>query len=143
MRFSLVAILVLIQITIFLSPSISFQLTNTLADVLLIVALFMIGAFFRSIVNAREKKKIKVQVADMDASLSDVEVIEKLMLLEPSWWKTKGKNIISVFMLTVVVIALLCYSFKWDYAIFSSPYYNLTIVGVLLLLVNVYYGFRD
>jgi len=142
-RFSLVIILVLIQIMIFLSPSISFNTTNTLADVLIIVSLFMVGAFFRAIVNFREKKKIKAQVAEMDASLSGVEIIEKLMLQEPGWWARTGKNIISVLMLIVVVIALLCYTFNWDYAIFSSPYYNLTVVGVLLLLVNVYYGFRD
>ena len=142
-RFSLVAILVLIQIMIFLSPSLVFNTTNTLADVLIIVSLFIIGAFLRSIVNFREKKNIKEQVANMDASLSDVEIIEKLMLREPGWWKRTGKNIISVLMLIVVVIALLCYTFKWDYPIFSSPYYNLTVVGVLLLLVNVYYGFRD
>ena len=142
-RFSLVVILVLIQIMIFLSPSIAFNITNTLADVLIIVSLFMIGAFFRSIINFREKKNIKEQVGNMDASLSDVEIIEKLMLREPGWWKRTGKNIISVLMLVVVIIALLCYTFNWDYAIISSPYYNLTIVGVLLLLVNAYYGFRD
>ena len=142
-RFSLVVILVLIQIMIFLSPSISFNTTNTLADVLIIVSLFIIGASFRSIVNFREKKNITEQVANMDASLSDVEIIEKIMLREPGWWKRTGKNVISVLMLMVVVIALLCYTFNWDYAIFSSPYYNLTVVGVLLLLVNVYYGFRD
>ncbi len=143
MRFSLVAILVLIQIEIFLAPSILFQLTNTLADALIIIGLFMIGAFFRSIINVREKKRIKEQVANMDASLSDFEIIEKLMLKESGRWKSKGKNIISVLMVIVVVIALLCYTFKWDYTIFSSLYYNLTVVGVLLLLVNVYYGFRD
>ncbi len=142
-RFSLVVILVLIQIMIFLSPSIAFNITNTLADVLIIVSLFMIGAFFRSIINFREKKNIKEQVGNMDASLSDVEIIEKLMLREPGWWKRTGKNIISVLMLVVVIIALLCYTFNWDYAIISSPYYNLTVVGVLLLLVNAYYGFRD
>lgn len=142
-RFSLVAILVLIQIAMFLAPSISFQLTNTLADALIIIGLFMIGAFFRSIINVREKKRIKEQVTNMDTSLSDVEIIEKLLLKESSWWKRNGKNVISVVMIIVVIIALLCYTFNWDYALFSSPYYNLTAVGVLLLLVNVYYGFRD
>ncbi|NGX45513.1 MAG: hypothetical protein K940chlam2_00668, partial [Chlamydiae bacterium] len=77
---------------IFLTPIISFQITNTLVDVLLIVSLFIIGAFFRSIVTAREKKKLKAQVADMDASLSDAEIVEKLMLQEQSWWMSKGKN---------------------------------------------------
>ena len=138
-------ILVFIQITIFLTPSISFDTTNTLADVLLIVSLFIIGAFFRSIVNAREKKKIKAQVGDIDASLSDVEIIEKLMLQEPSWWKTRGKSLLSIIMLVITTVALLFYTFHLDYLIVSYPQYGitLTVQGMLLLLVNVYYGFSD
>ena len=81
----------------------------------------------------------------MDASLSDVQIIEKLMLEEPSWWKRTGKNILSIIMLIAVSVALLCYTFDWDYIIFEipTPSYSLTVVGLLLLLVNVYYGFRD
>ncbi len=144
-RVSLVATLVFIQIAIFLTPNISFQITNTLVDVLLIVSLFMIGAFFRSIVTAREKKKLKAQVADMDASLSDAEIVEKLMLQEQSWWKSKGKSLLSIVMLSITTAALLFYTFNFDYQIVSLPQYgiNLSFQGILLLLVNVYYGFRD
>lgn len=142
-RFFLVVMLVITQIMIFLQPSVTFQITNTLADLLLIIILFIIGASFRSILKAREKKTLKEKIANMDASLSDVQVIEKLMLEEASWWKRTGKNILSLIMLIVVIIALLCYTFNWDYILFSSPSYTLTFVGFFLLLVNAYYGFRD
>jgi len=142
-RFLLVVMLVITQIMIFLQPSVTFQITNTLADLLLIIILFIIGASFRSILKAREKKTLKEKIANMDASLSDVQVIEKLMLEEASWWKRTGKNILSLIMLIVVIIALLCYTFNWDYNLFSSPSYTLTFVGFFLLLVNAYYGFRD
>lgn len=142
-RFLLVVMLVITQIMIFLQPSVTFQITNTLADLLLIIILFIIGASFRSILKAREKKTLKEKIANMDASLSDVQVIEKLMLEEASWWKRTGKNILSLIMLIVVIIALLCYTFNWDYILFSSPSYTLTFVGFFLLLVNAYYGFRD
>jgi len=144
-RFLLVVMLVITQIMIFLQPSVTFQITNTLADLLLIVILFIIGASFRSILKAREKKTLKEKIANMDASLSDVQVIEKLMLEEASWWKRTGRNLLSLIMLIVVIIALLFYTFNWDYTIFeiNTPYYELTVVGLLLLLVNAYYGFRD
>ena len=144
-RFLLVVMLVIAQILIFLRPGFSFQVTNTLTDLLLIISLFFIGAFFRSILTSRERKKTREKIANMDASLSDVQIIEKLMLEEPSWWKRTGKNILSIIMLIAVSVALLCYTFDWDYIIFEipTPSYSLTVVGLLLLLVNVYYGFRD
>jgi hypothetical protein len=144
-RFSLVIILVIVQILILLQPSISFQVTNTLADILLIVSFFIIGAIFRSILRSREKKKVKEQIADMDASLTDIEIIEKLMLRDPSWWKRKGKSILSIFMLIIITTALIFYTFNADFQLISLPQYGieLTLQGVLLLLVNVYYGFRD
>lgn len=144
-RFLLVVMLVIVQIMIFLQPSFSFLVTNTLTDLLLIIVLFIIGAFFRSVLRSRERKKTREKIANMDASLSDVQIIEKLMLEEPDWWKRTGKNVLSITMLIIVIIALLCYTYKWDYTIFTIPglQYSLTIVGALLLFVNVYYGFRD
>ena len=144
-RFLLVVMLILIQIFIYIRPGFSFQVTNTLTDLLLIIGLFIIGAAFRSVLKSRERKKTKEKIANMDANLSDVQIIEKLMLEKPSWWKRTGKNILSIIMLIIVNIALLCYRFNWDYIILEIPtlYYNLTVVGLLLLLVNVYYGFRE
>ena len=79
----------------------------------------------------------------MDASLSDAEIIEKLML-EPSWWKRTGKNILSIIVLIVVIVALICYSYNLNYIIVTLVGTNdITVVGLMLMLINVYYGFRD
>lgn len=142
-RFLLVLMLLLILITNYFGPRVEFKLTNTLFDLMIIITLFIIGAFFRAILKSREKKKTKEKVANMDASLSDIQIIEKLMLEEPSWWKSTGRNILSLIMLIIVVAALLCYSIEWDYEIFDLYDYSLTVVGILLLLINAYYGFRD
>ncbi|MFX1374739.1 MAG: hypothetical protein ACFFA0_02900 [Promethearchaeota archaeon] len=144
-RFLLILMLVIIQVLIIILPDISFQAANTLADILLIVGLFMIGALFRSISKAREKKSLKEQIGEMDASLSEAEIIEKLILKEPGWWKSTGKSILSIIMLTTTSTALLFYTFDLDYEIVSLTQYEieLTMQGILLLLINVYYGFRD
>ena len=94
-RVFLVFMLILIQILIFINPSISFTQSNTLADVLLMIGLFIIGASFRSIIKLREKNNIREKVQNMDASLSDAEIIEKLMSEEQSWFKKEGKNLLS------------------------------------------------
>ena len=127
----------------FIKPDISFQITNTLTDLLLIMGLFTAGAFFRSIVKSIDKKKIKEEIANMDASLSDVEIIEKIMLREPSWWKKKGKNILSIIILILVIIALGMFTLDWNIEIVSSRYYTLSLSESLLLFINAYYGFRD
>jgi len=142
-RFLLVLMLIITLIANYVGPHVPFEVTNTIFDLLIIIILFIIGASFRSIVNSREKKRMKTRIANMDASLSEVEIIEKLILEETSWWKRKGRNIISVLMFIIVVISLICFSFKWDLTIFDLPDYSLTLVGFLLLLINAYYGFRD
>ncbi len=142
-RALLIIMLIIIQTIIFIKPDISFQITNTLADLLLIMGLFMVGTFFRSIAKSIDKKKIKEEIANMDASLSDVEIIEKLMLREPSWWKQKGKNVLSIIMLILVIIALGMFTFNWTIEIISARYYTLSLSASLLLLINAYYGFRD
>ncbi len=123
--------------------SINFAITNTLADILLMIGLFIIGASFRSIIKVREKNNIREEVQNMDASLSDAEIIEKLMTREASWLKKESKNFLSLIVLILVITALLFYTFELDYIIFEIPAYTLTIQGTLLLLINLYYGFRD
>jgi hypothetical protein len=122
---------------------ITFVVTNTLLDLMIIVAFFYVGVIFRSIFKARERKRIKEEIAEMDASLSEAQIIEKLML-EPSWWMRIGKNVLSIIMLIVVVVALTCYSIDFNYTIITLVGSNdITVVGILLLLINAYYGFRD
>ncbi|MFX1344437.1 MAG: hypothetical protein ACFFAI_04975 [Promethearchaeota archaeon] len=127
-------------------PDVPFQQTNTIADLLLIIGFFIIGACFRAIAKVREKKDIREQILNMDASLSDAEIIEKLMLREPSWFKHTGKNYLSIIVLIAVITALYCYTFEIDYTLFTLKTldnYRLTLVGFLLIFVYVYFGFRD
>ncbi len=142
-RFLLVFMLILFLVTNYFGPQVPFQGTNTIFDLLIIIVLFLIGVSFRSILNSRERKKIKERIKNMDASLSDVQIIEKVMLEESSWWKREGKSLLSIIMLIIVVGALICYTFEWDYTLISLSDYTLSVVGILLLLTNAYYGFRD
>lgn len=142
-RFLLVLMLSITLITNYLGPQVPFEVTNTIFDLLIIIILFIIGASFRSIANSRERKRIKEKIGSMDASLTEVEIIEKLILEETSWWKSKGKNLLSIVMFMIVVVALTCFTFDLNLLIFDLPDYELTVVGLLLLLINAYYGFRD
>ena len=142
-RFLLVFMLILFLLTNHFGPQVPFIVTNTIFDLLIIIVLFIIGAFFRSILNSRERNRVRERIKSMDASLSDVQIIEKVMLEEPGWWKREGKSLLSILMLIIVVGALICYTFEWDYTLISLFDYTLSVVGILLLLTNAYYGFRD
>jgi hypothetical protein len=142
-RILLVLMLLIFLIINYYGPQVPFQATNTIFDLLIIIVLFIIGVILRSILTSRENKRIEKSVESMDASISDVELIEKLLLEDFGFWKRHGKNIVSIVMLIVVVGALTCYTFEWDYELITLYDYTLTIVGILLLLTNAYYGFRD
>ncbi|MFX1379697.1 MAG: hypothetical protein ACFFA4_11470 [Promethearchaeota archaeon] len=142
-RILLLLLLAIILISNYFGPHVAFEVTNTIFDLLIIVTLFIIGSFFRSIVNSRERKSLKEKIGNMDSSLSEVEIIEKLILEESNWWKRKGRNILSVTMFVIVVSALICFTFRIDLTIINLIDYELTLVGFLLLLINAYYGFRD
>ena len=87
----------------------------------------MIGALFRSISKAREKKNLKEQIADMDASLTDAEIIENLMLKEPSWWKSTGKSLLSIIIIITITTAIIFYTFDIDYKIITLPQYGIDL----------------
>ncbi|MHA2391729.1 MAG: hypothetical protein ACXAEX_07150 [Promethearchaeota archaeon] len=145
-RVLLLVLLLLFIVINWLGPNIPFAQTNTLVDLLLIIGFFIIGALFRSIAKVREKKSIREQIQNMDASLSDAEIIEKLMLRELSWFKRKGKNILSILVLIAVIIALFCYTINFDYLLITITTlnnYSITLVGLLLIFINAYYGFRE
>lgn len=145
-RTSLVVLLLLFIVIDWLGPNIPFTQTNTLADLILMIAFFIIGSFFRAIAKMRETKDIKEQIQNMDASLSDAEIIEILMRREPSWFKRKGKNILSISALIAVFVALFSYTINFDYTIFTITAlnnYRVSVVGLLLIFINAYYGFRE
>jgi hypothetical protein len=141
--FLIVLLITFLTIDWYGGTPINFAVTNTILDLMIIITLFIVGAIFRSIAKIRERKTIREEIAEMDASLSEVQIIEKLML-EPSWWKRTGKNLLSILMLIIVVVALVFYSYQWDYTITTLiGSYEITIVSIMLLLINAYYGFRD
>ncbi|MFW9973350.1 MAG: hypothetical protein ACFFDF_24410 [Candidatus Odinarchaeota archaeon] len=122
---------------------ITLETTNTIFDLIIIIALFVVGVIFRSILRVRAKNRIKEKIADMDASLSEDQIIEKLML-EPSSWERTGKTVLSIIMLILVLVALTLYSYDLTFPIANLlGSYDLSVVGILLLLINAYYGFRD
>ncbi|MFX0023454.1 MAG: hypothetical protein ACFE9S_14105 [Candidatus Hermodarchaeota archaeon] len=122
---------------------ITFVNTNTLVDLMIIIAIFFAGNVFRSIFKARERRRFQEEIANMDASFSEAQIIEKLML-KPNWWNRTGKNILSIIMLIIVIVALIFYSYNFDYTlVILVGESQITVVGILLLLVNAYYGFRE
>ena len=139
-------LITLIAITFlnFLGPEVQFETTtNTLVDLLAIVVLFMVGAFFKRIGNSKEKDKIKIQLSSMEDDLSIYELLERLLEDTSSWLAQKGKNLLSLVTLLAVITSLLCYTVGWDYIIFTLPFYVISLRETLLLIINLYYGFRD
>ncbi len=143
-RFVLLILIALIVIGTIINPDVTFETTNTMADLLVIISLFFIGAFLKGFGSAKEKKRVHQQIMNIDhQNLSKYEIIEKVMDQTPSWWKQKGKNLLSLIILCAVIVALACYTINVDYIILSLPFYVISLRGSLLLLINVYYGFRD
>ena len=144
----LLILLLLIIILDLTNQTVAFTATNTVIDIILIIALYMIGSTLRGISVNREKKRTKALILEMQdhQSLSKYEIIEKLMDVKPSWWARKGKSFLSIFMLTAVLISIVFYTFDLfrGFLIIDVPgVYTLTLQGLLLLIINMYYGIRD
>ena len=145
-RIIIISILTILIIINAIGPNkIPFEATNTFVDILLIIFLFFIGSILRLIKNSKEKKRIANQIKSIDnyMSLSEEKILDNLEEREPSWWGEKGKDFLSLLILGLVVVALLCYTIKWDFIIPVLPFYDFSLRETLLLLISVYYGFRD
>ncbi|MFX1275933.1 MAG: hypothetical protein ACFFAT_12880 [Promethearchaeota archaeon] len=144
-RIMLVSMLVLILIINTFGPKVPFEITNTLYDILIIVVLFIIGTIFRAIKNSREKKRLTGQITSIDnyKSLSEFEILINIEKQVKSWWELKGKNILSIITFIAVVISLICYTIGTDLIVAILPIYEFSLRETLLLLISVYYGFRD
>jgi len=141
----LLALIILLDMAI---QTVTFTATNTIIDIVFIIGLYMLGSVFRGIGTSREKKKTKEQILNMQdhQTLSKYDIIEKLMEEKLGWWARKWKSFLSLLMLIFVIISISAYSFdiNEDLILFSLPgLYTLTLQGLLLLLINVYYGIRD
>ncbi len=144
-RISLVVILSAIIVINYLGPNVSFETTNTLFDILIIISSYIVGAFFRNISVSREKKRLKNQIEEIEnyKNLSKYEIIENLIDQEPTWLKQKSKNFLSLITLTTVITSLLLFTFKMDYTFQILTLFTVSLREALLLVINVYYGFRD
>jgi len=145
-RTSLILILILVIIINIYGPNVTIEaFTNTLLDILIIIMLYFIGILFRTIVLTRQKKKLKNQINLITnyQELSKYQILEKIEEQKPSRWINIGKSLLSILTFIAVVIALFSFTFGWEYIIFSLPFYSLSIQDVLLLVINVYYGFRE
>lgn len=144
-RIMLVIMLVLIIILNFFYTQVTFEVTNTLFDLLIIVVLFIFGAFFRTIKNKKESKRLKNQITSIEnyKSLNPYDILKTIEKEIKSWWEIQGKNVLSIVTFLAVLVSLLCYTIGVDLAL---SIYNLTVFSLretLLLLISVYYGFRD
>lgn len=144
-RIILVSMLVLILIINNFGPKVPFEITNTLLDLLVIVVLFIIGTIFRAIKNSKQKKRLTSQITSIDnyKSLSEFEILTNIEDKVKSWWDIKGKNILSIITFIAVAISLICYTIEWDFMVTILPIYEFSLRETLLLLISVYYGFRD
>jgi len=143
-RIMLVSMLVLILI-INIGSKVPFEITNTLGDLLIIVVLFIIGTIFRAIKNSKQKKRMTGQIKSIDnyKALSEFEILTNIETEKESWWELKGKNILSIITFIAVVISLICYTIGTDLIVPILPIYQFSLRDTLLLLISVYYGFRD
>ena len=144
-RIMLVVLLVLILILNTFVAQVAFEITNTLFDLLIIVALFIVGTFFRAIKIRKQRQRLTNQVHGIDnyKSISPYDILKTVEKEVKSWWELKGKNFLSIITFVAVVISLLCFTVDWD---LTLSIFNLTVLSFresLLLLISVYYGFRD
>ncbi len=144
-RISLITLLSLTLIINSLGPNISFVSKNTFADLLLIIFLFIIGTLIRGVANTREKRRIRKIIQSMEGSQmqSKQEILEKVIEKKESWLKRKWSSFVSLLILTSVFVALILYTIDVDFLLFSLSVFQITLAGLLLLMVSVYFGLRD
>jgi len=116
-----------------------------LLDILIIISSYIVGVFFRNISVSREKKRLKEQIEEIEnyQNLSKYEIIEKLIDQEPTLLKQKSRNFLSVLTLATTITSLLLFTFTSDYTFQILALFTISLREALLLLINVYYGFRD
>ena len=142
-----ITLLLLLACTIMLSiyKQVFPESTSTIMDLLLIIGAYMIGSILRGFGVRSERKKIKHQIAQIQnlQSMSRYQIIEQLMDEKLTWWQRKGKNILSIVTLGCVIVSLALYTANFEVILYDSMFYTLTLQGLLLLTINLYYGVRE
>ncbi len=140
-RISLMIFLIVFYlIDLFIQP-ISLELTNTLIDILVIAILYFIGTFFRAIGQIFSKKKLKERIKEITnyQELSKYDIIEKLEEQKHGSINNIGRNLFSIIVFIAVTAALFLFTIDIDFTLV----FNVSLRRSLLLLINLYYGFRD
>ena len=140
-RISLLIILVIYYLIDIFVQNISLELTNTLIDILIIAILYFIGTFFRTIGQLWHKKKLKEQIEAIPnyIELSKYIILEKLNKSKRGGVNNVFKSIFSVFVFLAITTSLLLFAVDTDFVLI----FKVSLRRALLLLINLYYGFRD
>jgi hypothetical protein len=138
--FLMILLIVFYLIDLFIQP-ISLELTNTLIDILIIAILYFIGTFFRALVQKINKNKLKEQVEEVPnyQELSKYDILEKLDEQKRGGINNVGKSLFSIIVFIAITTALFLFTFNIDFILI----FNISLRRALLLLINIYYGFRD
>ena len=113
----------------------------------LIMVFFVInfvGNIFRTMSVSREKKKLKEEILKIEdyKSTSKHVLYAKLAELKPTKSKSTWKNIFSIITFIAITCSLILYTLDLDYII-PILITTISLRHGLLLIINVYYGFRD
>ena len=140
-RISLMLLLIVFYLIDFFIQPISLELTNTLIDILVIAILYFIGTFFRAIGQIFSKKKLKERIEGLKnyQELSKYDILEKLDEQKRGSINNYGRNLFSIIVFIAVSVALFLFTFNIDFTLI----FNVSLRRSLLLLINLYYGFRD
>ena len=146
-KYSVRIMLLIILLIIFLinmSFGVSFQIINTIFNILIIVVLYFIGTLFQSLASYRNKKKIMKKIHSLEnyQNKSEYELYEVISNFEPSPWKRRWRSIYSLFTFGAVVTSLILFEMDIDYLIPTFFWPGISLRSSLLLIINVYYGFR-
>jgi hypothetical protein len=136
----MILLIVFYLIDVFVQP-ISLELTNTLIDILVIAVLYFIGTFFRALVKIFQKNKLKDQIEEIPnyLELSKYDILEKLDEQKRGGITHVGKNSFSIIVFIAVTVALFLFTVDIDLILI----FDVSLRRALLLLINLYYGFRD
>ena len=138
-------ITLLIIFLINMSLGVTFQIINTFFNILAIIGLYFLGTLFQSLASYRNKKKIakKIQSIEDYQNKSEFELYEIILGLEQRPWKKRWRSIYSLFTFGAVVTSLILFEMNIDYLIPTFFWPSISLRSSLLLIINVYYGFRS
>ncbi|NVM16412.1 MAG: hypothetical protein HWN80_01755 [Candidatus Lokiarchaeota archaeon] len=103
--------------------------------------MYFVGTFFRAIGQVWRKKKLKKQIEAIPNynELSKYIILEKLNENKRGGVSNVFKSIFSILVFVAITISLLLFTANIDIILI----FNVSLRRALLLLINLYYGFRD